>query len=219
VSSQGCDHFRGLIALDTVGGLPEPERVGLVAHLDGCRDCREDERELRELSAVLPSADPDNLDEEQVPDALPGAVLGRLRSEARRERRTRSLRYALVGSAAAAVVAIGLVLSLGGNAGSGSGSGRTVALTGEQGVHASLRFTPEAWGTSLRIEESGQPGGQVLWVSMQTTSGGWWEAGTYRTVAGRAEQVDLACALGLSDIQSVWVRDSAGHVVLRAYVA
>ncbi len=214
VSSQDCDRFRGLIALEAFGRLPESERPGLVAHLDGCRECREDGRELTELSALLPAADLGNLDEEQMPGALPGAVLGRLRSDARRERRTRSLRYVLGGAAAAAAVTLGLALSLGG----GVAASRAVALTGGQGVHASLRLTPEAWGTSLRIEESGQRGGQVLWVSMRTTSGKWWNAGTYRTMSGHAVQVDLACALGLANIRSVWVRDSAGNVVLHAYL-
>jgi len=111
-------------------------------------------------------------------------------------------------------VALGLALSLGGTV----PAGRTVALTGGRGVHASLRLTSEAWGTSLHIEESGERGGQVFWVSMRTTSGTWWNAGSYRTVSGRAVQVDLACALGLANIRSLWVRDSTGHVVLHAYL-
>jgi len=214
VTSLGCDHFKGLLALDAIGRLPGPEHLGLVAHLDGCRACRADEHELEELSASLASADFSNLYEEQMPGSLFGAVLGRLRAEARRERRTRNLRYVLGGTAAAAAVALGLALSLGGTV----PAGRTVALTGGRGVHASLRLTSEAWGTSLHIEESGERGGQVFWVSMRTTSGTWWNAGSYRTVSGRAVQVDLACALGLANIRSLWVRDSTGHVVLHAYL-
>jgi hypothetical protein len=217
VNSHDCDHFKGLIALEAVGRLPDAERFELLSHLDGCHDCCKDQRDLGELSALLPAANLGDLGEETVPSSLPTKVLGRLHLEARRDRRARDLRYVLGGAAAAAVVAIALVLSLGGNG--GPATSLTVALTGEPGVHASLRFTTEAWGTALHLEESGQPGGRVLWVSMETMSGTWWEAGTYRTVAGHAVQVDLACALKLSDIEKVWVRDSAGQVLLHAYVA
>jgi len=217
VSPQDCEHFRGLIALDAIGQLPEPERAGLGAHTDGCRDCRTEARELQELSEMLPMADISRVDEAEIPRDLSGSVLSRLRAEARRERRTRMLRYTVGGAAAAAIVALSLALAFGGGAAT-PGAARTMALTGERGVTASVRLTPESWGTSLRIEESGQRVGEVLWVSMRTTSGTWWEAGTYRSVAGRPVQVDLACALGMSDIRSVWVRDSKGHVVLHAYL-
>jgi RNA polymerase sigma-70 factor (ECF subfamily) len=220
LSSHDCDHFKGLIALEALGKLPDAEHLGLASHVNECRDCRRDERDLSELSAVLPAADLGDLGdlgEEEMPSGLPGKVLGRLHLEARRDRRVRGLRYVLGGAVAAAVVAFALVLSLDGN--TSPESSLTVTLTGEPGVHASLRLTREAWGTALHLEESGQPEGRVLWVSMQTTSGKWWGAGTYRTVAGRSVQVDLACALKLSDIERVWVRDSAGDVLLRAYVS
>ena len=217
LSSHDCDHFKGLIALEALGRLPDAEHLELVSHLDQCRDCRRDQRDLSELSVVLPAANVDDLREKEMPSGLPGKVLGRLHLEARRDRRARGLRYVLGGAVAAAVIAFALVLSLGG--GRSPGTSLTVALTGEPGVHASLRLTREAWGTALHLEESGQPEGRVLSVSMQTTSGKWWEAGTYRTVPGHSVQVDLACALELSDIERVWVRDSAGDILLRAYIS
>lgn len=218
MSSPDCEHFRGLIALDAIDKATEAERLGLGAHLEGCRDCREDDRELKNLSTMLAVADLGRLEHEEMPAGLHESVLRRLHSEARSERRARRTRYVVGGVAAAAAVCVALALSLSGGTPSGSGTSRTLALTGERGVHASVQLTPEAWGTSVRVDESGQPGNQVLWVSMRTESGTWWATGTYRTVAGRAVQVELACALKLEDIRSVWIKDSAGHVLLHGYV-
>lgn len=218
MSSSDCEHFRGLMALHAIGMTTESQRVGLGAHLEGCGDCREDDRGLEGLSTWLSHADLGRLEEQEMPAGLPDAVLGHLRVEANRERRTRRLRYVIGAGAAAAVLALGLALTVVSGGAGGSGTTRTVALTGEPGVRASVQLTSEAWGTSLRIDEAGQPGDQVLWVSMRTKSGAWWAAGTYRTVSGRPAQVDLACALGMNDIRSVWIKDSTGHTVLHAYV-
>jgi hypothetical protein len=95
---------------------------------------------------------------------------------------------------------------------------RSVVLRGTPGVSASARLTAEPWGTAVHLTEHGQAAGQVLWVSMRTTDGKWWPTGTYTTVAGRAVDVDMACALKSSQIAGVWVRDAQGHTVLRGDV-
>lgn len=209
-----CDHAKGLIALSVIGKLPEEERWSLVAHLDGCAHCQQDERDLKALSTALPAADLTRLDEESVPLDLSQSVLGRLNTEARREHRARRFRFIVGGAIAAGVAALGLVLGFSGSATSTT----TVALGGTPGVHAVVRLTAESWGTSVHVSDTGQPGGQVLWVWMHTASGKWWEAGTFHSVSGRTVQVDLACALKLPSIDSVWVRNASGHTVLHGYV-
>lgn len=215
MSTHDCDHMKGLIAIEAIGRLAENERVGLIAHLDGCRECRDDERELRELAAVLPAVELEHLEPEDVPQGLYDSVVGRLTFESRRDRRSRRLRYAVGGAIAAGFVALGLGFGLTGS----SSPSRTMSLTGSSGVAASVQLTSETWGTSVQVQESGQAGGEVLWVWMRTNSGGWWEAGTYRSVSGHSVKVQLACALKLSQIESIWVRDSSGHVVLHGYTA
>ncbi|HUY64608.1 MAG TPA: hypothetical protein VMV14_08850 [Acidimicrobiales bacterium] len=126
-----------------------------------------------------------------------------------------TLRYVVGGTAAAGIVVLSLALSL---SGEGPGSTRTFALTGERHVHASVSLTSETWGTSLLVNESGQPGGQIMWVSMRTTSGTWWEAGTFKSVSGHGVEVAMACALTNSRIESVWIKNAAGQVVLHAYL-
>ncbi len=214
VSTPDCDHVKGLIAVDVIGRLSDHDRVGLVAHLDGCSECRADARELKGLRSVLPEADLEHLEPQDVPVGLYESVVGRLTFESHRERRNRRLRYAVSGAVAAGLVALGLGLGL---TGGSQAQTRTVALAGTPGVHATVALKAESWGTAVRVEESGQPGGQVLWVWMRTKSGTWWEAGTYRSVADKPVDVQLACALELSQIDSIWVRDSSGRTVLHGY--
>jgi hypothetical protein len=216
VTPDRCDQWHGLLALEVVGQLVEEDRLALSAHLDGCQACRDERRDLVGLSKILPAADPDHLGGHDVPFELQSAVFARLGADARHDRRTRRTRYVLGGAAAAVVVALALVFGL--SSSSTPGTGRTVALTGSAGVTASARLTAEAWGTAIHLKEKGQPGGEVLTVSMRSTSGSWWEAGTYRTVTGRTVEVDLACGVPSSKIAGIWVRDKAGRTVLRAYV-
>ena len=94
---------------------------------------------------------------------------------------------------------------------------KTIALEGLPAVHATARLTSEPWGTAMDLHESGQPPGDVLSVSVRTVSGSWWQTGTYRTV-GSSLRVTMACALKMSTITSVWVKDDTGHVVMYGYL-
>ncbi len=210
-----CEHFRGLIAMEVVGELSVRERVALSAHTEGCASCRDERHELTALSKVLGAADPDRFDDNELPFNLQTAVLDRLRAEQRRERRAHRSRYVVGSAAAAAVVAIALTLSLGGSSGPVT---KTVALKGLPTVHATARLTAEPWGTAMDLRESGQPPGEVLTVSVQTVSGSWWQTGTYQT-EGSSVRVTMACALKMSKITSVWVRDSKGHIVMHGYLS
>jgi hypothetical protein len=184
VSGHDCEHWRGLLALDALAALPATERVLLDAHLDRCTTCRHEHGELLRVANVLPLVDPDHLEEDRMPAHLEKIVLSRLAGDARRERRRRRVWVgagaALGGAAAAVVLAVGILL-----ASPTSAPGYTVALHGSPGVTARVRLTSEAWGTAMHLSESGQPGGQMMWVSMRTAEGASWEVGTYTTVAGR----------------------------------
>ena len=210
-----CEHFRGLIAMEVVGQLSVQERVALSAHVEGCTSCRDDRHDLTTLTTVLDAADPDHFNDHELPFALQSAVLERLRAEERAERRGRRSRY-VVGSVAAAVVAAAvLALTLAWPSGPVT---KTVALEGLPTVHATAHLTSEPWGTAMELHESGQPPGEVLSVSVRTVSGSWWDTGTYRTV-GSSLRVTMACALKMSKIRSIWVRDHAGHVVMYGYLS
>lgn len=207
-----CEHWRGLMALDVVGQLDDAERLALDAHVEGCAECRDQRAELAGLPGALAVADPHHMETSDLPPALHQAVVTRLRADARRDRRRRRARVVNL-SAAAAVVAAAVLVGLQPWQGA---PGRTVPLTGTPGVLASVTLVPEAWGTKVQLQETGQAGGQVLTVSMRSSSGRWWQAGTYQTVAGRTVSVDLACAVPASSVYGVYVRNAAGRTVLRA---
>jgi hypothetical protein len=217
VNADRCDHWHGLLALEVVGQLEEKDRLALSAHVDGCPSCRDERNDLIGLSKILPAADPDHLGAHDVPFELQSAVFDRLRTDARGARRRHRTRYVLA-AAAAVVVSLALVFGLSGST-TKTGSGQLVALNGRTGITASARLTAEPWGTAIHLQETGQPGGEVLSVSMRSTGGSWWAAGTYRTVTGRTVRVDLACGVPASKISSIWVRDKSGQTVLKGYVA
>jgi len=216
VTSPLCDHWRGLLAMAALGEPVDEGRGALEDHLAHCEACRHERDELVRLGDVLALADPAHLEQHEMPPGLEDAVLTRLGADARAERRRRrtwiGAGAALSAAAAAAAVTLGVVLA------SPPAPGQTLALHGTPGVVASVRLTSEPWGTAVHLSERGQPGGQVLWVSMRTTDGGWWQTGTYTTVGGRTVDVDMACALATGKITGVWVRDAHGATVLQGYV-
>jgi len=216
VTSDRCEHWHGLLALEVVGQLVEEDRLALSAHLDGCQNCRDERSGLAGLVGILPAADPDHISGHDVPFELQSAVFNRLRTDAHRLQHRRGARFVLGGVAAAVAVAalvFGLV-----NSTSAPRTGYTVALSGAAGVNATARLTSEPWGTAVHLQETGQRGDQVLTVSMRSANGSWWAAGTYRTVTGHAVGVDLACGVPASKISSIWVRTKAGRTVLHGYV-
>lgn len=212
-----CETWQGLMALEVVGQLEPDQQVALDAHADQCHDCREERRNLLPLTDALAGADPVHLEAVEMPSALEESVLEALRSaEDRRSalaRRRRNALGAAVG-AAAAVIAIGLVLSV-----TGTSSGRRLALSGPGAAGASVTLTAESWGTSVQLSEARPRSTAVLALWMRSSSGTWWEAGTYRVSRGHSVHVTMACAVPASAISQVWVRDAQGGNVLWGYAS
>jgi Putative zinc-finger len=210
MTTEPCEHFRGLIAMEIVGQLSDDERVALVAHVDGCAACREERHDLSVLPAALEAGDPDHFGEHELPFRLQSAVLQRLRVEERHERRARRSRIIALSAVAATVAGVALAVSLVLSAGNGA---KQVDLQGPSNVHAFARLTPQPWGTQVDLRASGQKIGQVVTVDVSTTSGTWWQVGTYRTVGGTIH-VTMGCALKMTSITGVGVRSHTGRLVL-----
>jgi hypothetical protein len=217
MTAERCEAWRGLVGLEVVGQLDPDQRVALDAHVDQCPECRQERQSLLSLADALAGADPDHLQSAAMPMALEESVLGMLRSaEARRMAMARRRRNVLTLSAGAAavLVALGLMLSVAGHS-----AGRTVALSGPGATRAIVSLTAESWGTSVQLSEARPSSTGVLALWMRTSSGTWWEAGTYRASTGRSVHVTMACAVQASAISQVWVRDAQGRDVMWAYVA
>jgi hypothetical protein len=234
VTTADCTEWRGLMAMDAIGRTSDHESRLLQGHLSHCQTCRADAQQVREAVRALAlvqrgSGDGQTEDGQtgdgQSGDASPGprpALTVLLSGDgpaegAEQERPAHSghrRRWVAAGTVAAAVVVA--VVFLVGQA--PVPPVRTVALSGQPGVQASISLAAQKWGTRATLRESGQAGGQVLTVSMQAASGRWWVAGSYRTVGGRRPvTVEFSCAVPAKEVTAVWVRDAQGQTVLDGY--
>lgn len=214
MSDSACDQWREALAMHLLGDQPVEEMTGLLAHLDGCAECRAIASELTETVAMLKFVDRSSLEPTaSVPPSLTARVLGDLHDVGvaqRRRRRTVAAMTGLAGALAAALILIAVFSS----SHAAAPSERALALRGGTSITASALLVKQPWGTSLQLRESGLPGGEVYTVSMETKSGRWWTAGTYRPTNGKAVFATMACAVALGKITGVRVVNSAGATVL-----
>jgi len=212
-----CERWRATLAMHAIGRLDPQEEAELTAHLAGCPACQVEATELAGVESALRLADLAHLDDAaELAIPLESARWEHLRGERHRRRGRTGTRWAMVGMAAAGVAAIALVVV---SVQQPSSPTKTIVFSGTSGVQASVVLTPKAWGTQAAFKESGQKAGQVWTVSMETSPGSWWVAGSYRTAGpGGTVQVVLACAVPADRITHIWVSDGTGHTVLHGYV-
>jgi len=162
---------------------------------------------------VLPLVNPRRLTESGITQQLDeGGGAPRHTSERWGQR----LRWRLLAPAVAAVAAAAVAAAL--FLGVGRPLQVTVGLHGATGVDASAVLSPTSSGTEVGLRTSGQPNGQVFTVSMESRSGYWWQAGSYRAVWGRTK-VSLSCAATTSSIDRILVRNSQGSIVLQGKIS
>ena len=215
----GCEQWHGAIAMHVLGDLAQGEEVGLLAHLEGCPECRTLTQELEETCAVLAHVDSRAVaPTASVPAELTAKLLGDLRRvevHQLRAARTRVAGLAGIGLVAAALILVGIISATSVT----PPAQRTFALRGATSVNATAVLSERSWGTSIALHEQGLPGGQVYTVSLRTATGSWWVAGTYRSVSGQSVDAQMACAVQLSQISGVRVSSAAGRLVLSSYGA
>jgi hypothetical protein len=220
VNDLTCEQWHGLIALRSLGGLSSDEATALEAHLDGCAECRSLAEEMSSTVAMLAYVDPTSVEPTaQVAPELAERVLGDLHRAGalhRRRRRVAASAVSLVGALAAALILFALLSGT-----SPSTSHRTLVLgpTASESltikdVTAKAVLVDQSWGTTVDFTEQGLPGGGVYTVSMETSAGTWWTAGTYRSISGRTVSATMACAVAMKDITGLRVVNAKGVTVL-----
>lgn len=212
-----CENWREAMAMHVFADLSSEEETGLLAHLEGCVECRAVAVEIAETFKMLGYVDRAAVESTAaVPPLLLDRVLSNLHSAGVLQRRRRKVRVAAlagVGAVAASLILVGVF-----NARPAAAPiQRTVALRGASTVSASAVLIDESWGTKVDLHENGLPGGGVYTVSMKTSSGTWWTAGTYRSVAGQPVDATMACAVSLKKITGIRVLNGAGVTVLTSY--
>ncbi|MGH7643501.1 MAG: zf-HC2 domain-containing protein [Candidatus Dormibacteria bacterium] len=208
-----CDQWRGDLSLAAIGRLGASDRLALDAHLATCRGCSSELAELETVGHVLALADPLLVDPEYNRPPAISAAGAPPASKPATPRLRHSLRWAL-GGLGVAVLAGASLLWLGPL----FDHDISVTLHGSRGVQATAVLTAEHWGTDLSLQVAGQPAGRVYHVSMESRSGTWWQAGSYRSESG-AVRVDLACGVSPTQVDRIWVEDGSGRIVLRAYLS
>jgi anti-sigma-K factor RskA len=220
MATEACRDWRGDLGMEAIGALDESQRTALLAHLDGCGDCRTALAELSTAADALDLADMSRIGEGEPPNPpneLAERILERLhweRTETRR-RRWRAAAASVVGVAAAVLVAVMVFVG----ASRGGAHGTVVALRStDRGVHAQAVLYNDASGTRVRLKVGGlKDDGDWYWLWVTGADGKRIPAGTF--AASRAsEDVTMTAALPLARTQRVWVTDAHDRVVLDGYL-
>jgi predicted anti-sigma-YlaC factor YlaD len=219
VNDSVCEKWHELLAMHALGDISAKEETGLLAHVEGCADCRAIAKEMTETVQMLGYVDRGAVESTAlIPAALFDSVLGDLHrgGVVLRRRIIRTSLLVGVGAVAASFVLVG-VMSAHPSVPAPAPAQRAIALHGASTVKASVVLTGTSWGTTLALKEKGLPGGGVYTVSMETSGRTWWTAGTYRSVAGKAVSATMACAVSLRKISGVRVVNATGNTVLSSY--
>jgi anti-sigma factor RsiW len=212
--TEGCREWRESLGAYALGQLPEDERAGLDAHLEGCSECRTELAELESVARVMPLADPERFAEPALPppglgERIEATIAGERRASGRRRRRLR-LGFALGGVAAAAAVLAIFVL---GGGSSASPEQRVAFSSLPPGMKIAATLEPRAYGTEVHMYVEGVRSGTLCRVVLRGPHGARLPAGTFRYRYGEDEAV-LSSALDLSRTTSIVV-----HVGSRAFTA
>ena len=215
--TEGCREWRESLGAAALGRLPEAERAGLEAHLEGCPECSAELAELRSVARVMPLADPQRFAEPAQPppglaERIEATIAGERRSAERGRRRRLGLALGGAAAAAAAAAAVLAVFVLGG--GSSPAPEQRVSFASlPPGMRISAELEPRAYGTEIQMYVEGVPSGTLCRVVLRGPRGARMPAGTFRYRYGVDEAV-LSSALDLSRTRAIVV-----HVGRRAFAA
>jgi anti-sigma-K factor RskA len=217
MATEACRDWRGDLGMEALGRLEEPQRTALLAHLDGCADCRAALAELSTVARALDHADATKVEQAELVQPsgeLGDRILGRLQMEraARRRRRARGVVMSVAALAAAVVVAFALAFTVGSN---GGDHGKVVALKSSlPGVHARAVLLAGDEGTRVKLHVDGlHDDGDWYWLWVTGTDGRRVGAGTF-SAGNKQQDLTMTAALATSRAQRVWVTDESDRVVL-----
>lgn len=214
--TEGCREWRESLGAYALGQLPDEERIGLDAHLEGCSECRSELAGLESVARAMPLADPERFAAPAQPPAGLGkrieATIASERRSSGRRRRRRRFGFALGGvSAAAAAAALAIFVLDGGS--SASPEQRVSFSSLPPGMKITATLEPRAYGTEVHMYVDGVPSGTLCRVVLRGAGGVRLPAGTFRYRYGEDEAV-LSSALDLSRTRAIVV-----HVGRRAFAA
>jgi hypothetical protein len=216
MKTERCREWRESLGAYVLGQLPQGERSGLEAHLEGCAACRAEAESLSAVSRLLPHADPERFGPAPVPPPELGKrIAATIGAEQRAGRQRRRLRLGLAfsGATAAAAAAVLAIFILTGS-GSGSPEQQVTFQDLPAGVKIAAALEPQAFGTEIHMYVKGIRSGTLCQVYMRGPSGDDVSAGTFRYRWGGDASAVLSAALDLSRAKALVV-----HAGNRTFVA
>ncbi len=216
MKTERCREWREALGAYALGHLPDGERAGLEAHLEGCPDCRAEAESLLVIAQRLPQADPAQFGPAPVPPPELGqriaATIGAERRSKRRHRRLH-LGLGLSAAAAAAATAVLAIFVLSGNQG-GDPEQRVAFRSLPAGVKIAATLEPRSFGTEIHMYVAGIRSGTLCRVSMRGPGRAGVSAGSFRYRWGSEDSAVLSAALDLSSAVALVV-----HAGNRTFVA
>lgn len=237
--SSDRDHrlMREQLGAYALGGLPELERLGVRAHLDGCSSCRAELAEIEPLADDLRTIDLTQLLTVITPPADLGERIqalvaqesewkqARAAQDERRDRRGHRRRTLRSVVAAAAVIAMaftgGLVVERAQDGGRQGVRVPTEALSltpvGTAGVTVTkAALIPHTWGVEVRMAGSGFVEGAVYRASFSTKDGVIVPAGEFLGTGSKTITCNLQAATLRPATTTFVISDARGAAVLSA---
>jgi hypothetical protein len=208
MKTEDCRDWRHSLGAYALGQLPERERAGLEAHLEGCADCRAEAESLGAVARLLPLADPNRFSH-PAPQPSPelgkriAATIGGERKATRKRRQRRRFGLALGGAMAAAAAALAIVIL---PASGGNPEQHVDFASLPAGVKIDATLEPHAYGTEIRMYVSGIRSGTLCRVFLRGPHGARVPAGTFRYRWGDDSEAVLSSALDLSRTRAIGVR-------------
>jgi Anti-sigma-K factor rskA/Putative zinc-finger len=204
--------MRELMGAYVLGSLDPDRRSALVAHLDGCAECRAEVAELATVARALPLADPLRSGERPMPpDHLGDAILDRIASERAEARRARFRRVSMRGLAAVALLAAIVVV-----AGILDNSPRVSLDLAGDGAGGDAVLEYHSWGTEIDLDLEGLPEEEVYGVWLESPTGDRVAAGTFWTPEDGGVEVTLTAAMNLRDCKGLGISDEDGETVMHS---
>jgi hypothetical protein len=205
-----ADHnreWRESLGAYALGHLPDDERAGLEAHLEGCPECRSELESLESVARLLPLADPERLGAEpSLPRGLGDRVMASIAAERKvSRRRRRRFGFALSGVAAAAAAAVLAIFVLSGGGEEAPAQHITFTeLPAKMKIGA--RLEPRPFGTEVHVYVKGVRSGELCRVFLEAKDGTRLSAGSFRYRWGDDSQATLSSGLDLARTEAIGIR-------------
>ena len=207
MTADPCRDWRESLGAYALGHLPDDERAGLEAHLEGCPTCRAELESRESVALRLPLADPERLGSApSLPRGLGDRVMASIGGERRHSRRRR-LRLSLSLGAATAAVAAAMLAIFILPGGGGEGPAQHITFTELPArMKIGARLEPRPFGTEVHVYVNGVRSGELCRVFLEAKDGSRLSAGSFRYRWGDDSQATLSSGLDLARTEAIGIR-------------